>query len=90
MPVHHWGDMIADYEETAAFLENLDLVLTVNTSQDNVLSNTASSSEGYQLVAASFSLTVGNTVLTNTGANSSTYQVLPCASTICEVETEPA
>ncbi|HKV00431.1 MAG TPA: hypothetical protein VJR58_34340 [Vineibacter sp.] len=32
VPIHHWGDMIADYEETAGFLANLDLVITVNTS----------------------------------------------------------
>ena len=32
VPIHHWHDMIADYEETAGFLMNLDLVITVNTS----------------------------------------------------------
>ncbi len=32
VPIHHWGDMIADYEETAGFLASLDLVITVNTS----------------------------------------------------------
>lgn len=31
-PIYHWQDMIDDYEETAGFLENLDLVITVNTS----------------------------------------------------------
>jgi hypothetical protein len=32
VPIHHWQDMIDSYEETAGFLENLDLVITVNTS----------------------------------------------------------
>jgi len=32
VPIHHWEDMIRDYEETAGFLANLDLVITVNTS----------------------------------------------------------
>ena len=32
VPIHHWGDVIADYEETAGFLANLDLVISVNTS----------------------------------------------------------
>lgn len=32
VPIHHWGDMISNYEETAGFLKNLDLVITVNTS----------------------------------------------------------
>lgn len=32
VPVHHWGDMIASYDETAGFLANMDLVITVNTS----------------------------------------------------------
>jgi tetratricopeptide (TPR) repeat protein len=32
VPIHHWGDVVADYEETAGFLHNLDLVISVNTS----------------------------------------------------------
>jgi ADP-heptose:LPS heptosyltransferase len=32
VPIHHWGDVIADYEETAAFLQHMDLVVSVNTS----------------------------------------------------------
>jgi tetratricopeptide (TPR) repeat protein len=32
IPIHHWGDMIASYEETAAFLMNMDVLVTVNTS----------------------------------------------------------
>lgn len=32
VPIHHWGDVIGDYEETAGFLANLDLVISVNTS----------------------------------------------------------
>jgi tetratricopeptide (TPR) repeat protein len=30
--IHHWEDVIRDYEETAGLLANLDLVITVNTS----------------------------------------------------------
>ena len=32
VPIYHWGDAIADYEDTAGLLMNLDLVITVNTS----------------------------------------------------------
>jgi tetratricopeptide repeat protein len=32
VPVHHWADVIASYDKTAGFLQNLDLVITVNTS----------------------------------------------------------
>jgi len=32
VPIYHWGDAIKDYEDTAALLTNLDLVITVNTS----------------------------------------------------------
>jgi tetratricopeptide (TPR) repeat protein len=32
VPIHHWEDVIRDYEETAGLLANLDLVITVNTS----------------------------------------------------------
>lgn len=32
IPIHHWGDVIEDYDETAAFVSELDLVITVNTS----------------------------------------------------------
>lgn len=32
VPIHHWGDMIASYDETAGFLANIDAVITVNTS----------------------------------------------------------
>lgn len=32
IPVHHWTDMVGSYDETAAFLKELDLVITVNTS----------------------------------------------------------
>lgn len=32
VPIHHWEDMIRDYEETAGLMMNLDLVITVNTS----------------------------------------------------------
>jgi hypothetical protein len=32
VPIHHWGDVIADYEESAAFLQHMDLVVSVNTS----------------------------------------------------------
>lgn len=32
VPVHHWRDAIDSYEETAGFLHNLDLVISVNTS----------------------------------------------------------
>lgn len=32
VPIYHWGDAIAEYEETAGLLMNLDLVITVNTS----------------------------------------------------------
>lgn len=31
-PIHHWGDMIANWDEMAAFVSELDLVITVNTS----------------------------------------------------------
>jgi hypothetical protein len=32
VPIYHWGDAIAQYEDTAGLLMNLDLVITVNTS----------------------------------------------------------
>lgn len=32
LPIHHWGDVIKSYDETAAFLMELDLLVTVNTS----------------------------------------------------------
>lgn len=32
VPIYHWGDAIADYEDTAGLLMGLDLVITVNTS----------------------------------------------------------
>jgi tetratricopeptide (TPR) repeat protein len=32
VPIYHWGDAIAEYEDTAGLLMNLDLVITVNTS----------------------------------------------------------
>ncbi len=32
VPIYHWGDAIADFEDTAGLLMNLDLVITVNTS----------------------------------------------------------
>lgn len=32
VPIHHWGDVVQSYDETAAFLANMDLVVTVNTS----------------------------------------------------------
>ncbi len=31
VPIHHWGDIVNDFEELAGFLANLDLVITVNT-----------------------------------------------------------
>ena len=32
VPIHHWGDVIADYDKTAAVLHSMDLVISVNTS----------------------------------------------------------
>lgn len=32
VPVHHWHDMIRDWDEWAAFLSEIDLLITVNTS----------------------------------------------------------
>ena len=32
VPIYHWGDAVAEYEDTAGLLMNLDLVITVNTS----------------------------------------------------------
>ena len=32
VPIHHWGDVIASYDKTAALLNSMDLVITVNTS----------------------------------------------------------
>jgi hypothetical protein len=32
VPIYHWGDAIAQYEDTAGLLMSLDLVITVNTS----------------------------------------------------------
>lgn len=32
VPIHHWQDVIDDYNETAAFVKELDLVISVNTS----------------------------------------------------------
>lgn len=32
VPIHHWQDVINDYNETAAFVKELDLVISVNTS----------------------------------------------------------
>jgi len=32
VPIHHWHDMIKNYDDTAAFISELDLVITVNTS----------------------------------------------------------
>lgn len=32
VPVYHYDDVVMDYDETAAFLKSLDLVITVNTS----------------------------------------------------------
>lgn len=31
VPIHHYGDVVNDFEEMAGFLHNLDLVITVNT-----------------------------------------------------------
>jgi tetratricopeptide (TPR) repeat protein len=32
VPIHHWGDMIRNWDEMAAFVSEMDLIITVNTS----------------------------------------------------------
>jgi len=32
IPIHHWGDAIASYDQTAALASEMDLIVTVNTS----------------------------------------------------------
>ena len=32
VPIHHWGDAIDDWDEMAAFISELDLVITINSS----------------------------------------------------------